>query len=470
MAGRFIVSIAIVSVASLSLALGFAGCGSESDPAASSENDAGGQLGQPGEGGAIACAPAGSKCAGDLDCCSAKCDTATKLCVVSSARCSPAGTACTTATECCSTACVGGACAEQCVADGADCTQNEECCGGACSNGKCTPLSTKCKSAGNPCADNAECCSHFCKDGICSAPSFCAQTGDTCASDAECCGGACNKAAGAALGLCAVAPATGAGNCKNAGEVCGGIYDGGPIPECGSECCSRSCRPFGPTGVFVCQPPSGCRPTGEICREDADCCGSATQPHGDRSKIVCSKPTGAAFGRCDNGNACTPAGGICRLQTRECRENPNCCSGQVIQHNTCKQDSLGIPRCLIAEIDCTGDPSSFNGKACASSADCCGLPCVPNPAGTPPLVCNAGAGGTSCIPAGGACTTTADCCAGLPCHVPPGALAGTCGGATGGGGGAPKCSEYGQQCSATQPCCNNVPCTNGYCYVNIDIK
>ena len=46
------------------------------------------------------------------------------------------------------------------------------------------------------------------------------------------------------------------------------------------------------------------------------------------------------------------------------------------EYDTCHQDSLGIPRCGVGVgIDCT-DPSTKVGMACASSADCCGLPCV----------------------------------------------------------------------------------------------
>src|SRR5262249_3161274 len=154
----------------------------------------------------------------------------------------------------------------------------------------------------------------------------------------------------------------------------------------GGECCSRACFPYAATGVLICQPPSGCHPTGEICAKDTDCCGAKGLPNGDTANIHCSKAPGANLGRCDNGTACTPAGGICRLQTVECNANANCCAGNVLQKNTCKQDNLGIPRCLAAELNCA-DPSTYTGKACSSSADCCNLPCVPNPAGTPPFIC-----------------------------------------------------------------------------------
>ncbi|HTA19380.1 MAG TPA: hypothetical protein VK989_08815, partial [Polyangia bacterium] len=229
-----------------------------------------------------------------------------------------------------------------------------------------------------------------------------------------------------------MAPASGAGQCLSAGELCSGgaSYTGGALPMCGGACCSRGCFPYGPTGVLICQPPSGCHPTGEICSEDADCCGSATRPDGTRSDVTCSKAAGSPIGRCDAGHACTPAGGICRLQTVQCNANADCCSGNVLQKNTCKQDILGIPRCLVAAVDCTQPDSSFTGKACASSADCCNLPCVANPSGTPPYVCN----GARCVPAAGGCSVSADCCSGLSCIILPGSTKGTCGASSGGGG------------------------------------
>ncbi|HEY5950912.1 MAG TPA: hypothetical protein VIV40_35710, partial [Kofleriaceae bacterium] len=164
----------------------------------------------------------------------------------------------------------------------------------------------------------------------------------------------------------------------------------------------------------------------------------------------CSKEPGYAVGRCDNGNSCSPAGAICRLQSVECNANANCCAGNVLNFDTCHQDSLGIPRCGVGVgIDC-GDPASHTGEPCASSADCCGLPCTALP-GTETFVC-----GAACVNTGGTCTTTADCCSGLPCNIPSGSTQGTCGTTQG-------CADYGQSCTQTADCCNMLPCTNGIC-------
>jgi hypothetical protein len=225
----------------------------------------------------------------------------------------------------------------------------------------------------------------------------------------------------------------------------------------------------------------------------------------------CSKtnPTDPV-GRCDNGNACRPAGAICKLATTTCNAENNCCSGNVNQNPlVCQQDILGIPRCTMTAMPCS-DAGIKTGQACATSADCCGLPCVPNPSftadgGLPPFVC-----GGICVGNGGACTTAADCCPGLPCTAPPGSTRGICGRPPVGDSGTPDatppgddatppgddatppgddampppgddasimdvdipetstdsgppCADYGQVCTSNGDCCNGVPCNNGRC-------
>ncbi len=161
---------------------------------------------------------------------------------------------------------------------------------------------------------------------------------------------------------------------------------------------------------------------------------------------------------------------------------------------------------------CQGAPSKA-GQACATSADCCGLACTPNPryqgdAAQAAFVC-----GSVCAVQGESCTTGADCCPGLPCSMPPGSARGTCGsltsagdsgaggagpgattsegdanvadgpspsgsgGATGSGGGgsvmgndanagtSTTCAEWGQVCSTAADCCAGVPCTAGRCLI-----
>jgi hypothetical protein len=455
-----------------------------------------------GRADAADCKPVAQTCATSGDCCSANCNATTHQCTAPVNACKASGVACVTGNECCTFSCIGGTCStKQCVADNLACATDPECCGGKCApngagGGTCTPLNGGGPAtSGNPCTTNAGCASSFCNNGICTNPSFCAQTGDVCSTGGECCGGVCTIAAGNTLGLCSVATASGAGNCLNAGIVCPQTM---PPALCGGQCCSKSCAPYAPTGVDVCQPESGCRVTGSICMKDNDCCGALGSPgstkagSGNPANVKCSIAAGSTVGRCTNGNACSPAGNICRLATLSCSATDTCCAGNVQQHPlNCKQDALGIPRCTAAsDYDCSVSGPPAVGTGCASTADCCGNPCVPNPAGAQPaFVC--GAPG-SCVASGGTCSSTADCCAGFPCAISPGSSKGICGGTVlgdggvapppdGGGvpvtsdggtadsgtvdaGGASVCALYGQMCAQSSDCCSAVPCTGGTCH------
>ncbi len=426
------------------------------------------------------CALNGQQCKNASECCSLNC-TGLGVCGSPINNCKQANDTCTKGTDCCSLSCVGGKCATKCTSDNQPCTQNSECCGQSCvgvDGGKtCAPLNGSCKTSGNKCTTGGECCSKVCSGGVClQQVSFCGQTGDICTNNVDCCGNSCVKQPNASVGICGVPPAPGGTQCDIAGTVCstfdGGIGDGG-IPACGGNCCSRACAPGLVPNVSVCQPPSGCKPTGEICGKDDDCCGSLNNKGGGNGSVTCSKGTpDASAGRCDNGTACRPAGAICKLATSSCNAENNCCAGNVNQNPlVCQQDLLGIPRCTgVGQCQDAGvapDGGSLVNKACSSSADCCGLPCVPNPNGPPPFICGAG-----CVQQGQKCTTSGDCCKGLPCTnglcgfpVPDG---GTTDGGTSTDGGTTTdagCALYGQQCTVSGDCCNGVPCTGGRCVV-----
>ena len=378
-----------------------------------------------------------------------------------------------------------------CTSDNGACTSGAQCCSQSCNaSGGCAPLNPECRTTGNACTSHGDCCSKLCSGGVCTNGSFCTLNGDVCAANTECCGGLCNKTQGAPLGTCSQPNPGGASGCAIAGQACGGsmIIDGGGVndagvPSCGGECCSRACAPHR-SGLLVCQPPSGCRPTGEICASDIDCCGF-DGIKGQTGNGFCNKTNATdPVGRCSNANSCNPAGSVCKLATMTCNAENNCCSGNVNQNPfVCQQDILGIPRCTMAGQPCT-DAGSKAGQACASSADCCGLTCVPNPGytpdgGLPPFVC-----GGKCVGSGGTCSTSADCCPGLPCTLPPGSTRGVCGSPPSGDGGGtvdarppadvdipdvptdapkPPCAEYGQVCSSNGDCCNGVPCNDGRC-------
>ena len=426
--------------------------------------------------------------------------------------CSGPGVACQQPNDCCSLVCQGGVCGGTlCISDNQGCsrTSGPACCSGACSaGGVCNPLNNTCKTLGNACAGSAECCSGLCKNNICATSSFCGQVGDTCSRAADCCGGICTIGSGAALGTCALPP-KGPANCKLVdGQLCAGsLPDGGTattdagVPACGGACCSRACAPYGPTGVLVCQPATGCHVTGDLCRADSDCCGGpGTAGPPPNMPTVCVITSPNLVGICKNANGCKPNGDVCRLQTNQCNASADCCSGNVLQNDTCKQDNLGIPRCTNAQC-------SNPGVACSTSADCCnGEPCVPNPAvtdgGVAEFICSA----LACVSANGLCTVTADCCAGGTCIVPLGSTRGTCfvppppappdagvvdSGSDSGGLDAagldaagldagtadaaldaadatppPPCAQYGQLCTTGGDCCNGVTCIGGRCLSN----
>jgi hypothetical protein len=392
--------------------------------------------------------------------------------------CLQLGASCHTAGDCCSSDCANGFCNyPACESDKLPCTANAECCSQTCgTGGTCTPLNTTCSTIGNACSSGASCCSGLCSGGTCQESSFCAQAGDACAANGDCCTGSCTIAAGQTIGTCAASAPSGPANCGMVdGQLCGGSgADGGAVyldsglPTCGGSCCSRACAPWGPTGVLVCQPASGCHPVGDLCTVDADCCGSSGLPGGSNKPVTCDTSAGP-IGVCRNPMGCKPNGDVCKLATMSCNSSCDCCAGNCENEDTCKQDNVGVPRCTGAQ--CVGP-----GTACASSADCCnGAPCVPAPGGT--FVCYA----SSCVPACGGCSNNADCCPGSACDIPQGSTHGTCGpcgvgsgdgGTTAGDGGTllgdggsydAGCSLYGQICSTASNCCNGVPCTGGRC-------
>ena len=179
-------------------------------------------------------------------------------------------------------------------------------------------------------------------------------------------------------------------NCGLAdGQLCGGtmakagaVQTDAGLPACGGPCCSRACAPWGPTGVLVCQPVSGCHVVGDLCMQDSDCCGATGLPGGSHKPVSCVISAPGAVGVCQNPMGCKPDGDVCKLRTSSCNASCDCCSGNCETEDTCRQDNVGVPRCAAAQCVAAGG-------ACASSANCCdGASCVPNAlaGGTPPYV------------------------------------------------------------------------------------
>ncbi|HEY8039539.1 MAG TPA: hypothetical protein VIF15_07085 [Polyangiaceae bacterium] len=450
----------VLLVAGIGVATGFVGCGGSNNSGAGAD---GGDDGTAGDDGGLSDANLVPDVLGG-----------------GNGSCLALGAACKSGGDCCSTDCANGVCDyPACQSDNGACTASGQCCSQTCTAGKCVALNPNCSTLGNQCTSNTQCCSSLCTGGTCQPSSFCAQAGDACTASGECCTGTCTIASGQSIGTCALSPPSGPANCGMVdGQLCGGSGpDGGAtfldsgLPRCGGPCCSRACAPWGPTGVLVCQPASGCHVVGDLCTTDTDCCGSAGLPGGSGKPVTCDKSGGGAIGICRNPQGCKPDGDVCKLKTMSCNSSCDCCSGNCETQDTCKQDNVGVPRCAAAQ--CVNP-----GGSCASSANCCnGAPCVPNPTGNPPYVCY----GSSCVPSCGTCTNNADCCPGFACDIPTGSthgVCGPCGGGTDGGTGdggttgdsgtttgdaGGGCALYGQICAVASDCCNGVPCTSGRC-------
>ena len=335
------------------------------------------------------------------------------------------GVTCGSSNDCCSHACAGGLCTvSACTSDGLPCSAGLQCCGGACGpNGMCTPLNPYCKTLGNACVTGSDCCSARCASNVCAPSSFCGDFGEMCASATDCCAGGCGVMAGNSLGTCSALsqdyPQSADGlPCRGTPSADGGA------PACGGSCASYSCAPYRPTGVLVCQRPSGCRPVSDACLEDRDCCGSLGSAGAKPSTpVTCAIMTPSAVGVCRNPVGCKPNGDVCKPSGGSiCNLSSDCCAGNSATMDTCKPDRAGTPRCT--GVQCLGP-----GQGCASSADCCNdAPCVPAAVapgadgGVPPLVCYPSA----CVPAGGGCTTDGDCCGDIGCLIPLGSARGVC--------------------------------------------
>ena len=390
--------------------------------------------------------------------------------------CGAAGAICKTAADCCGLGCISGTCADTaCLSDGKSCATSGECCSTVCgTTGTCVPLNNNCKTAGNACAADGDCCGRVCNRAKqCASPSdisYCAQAGDLCHGDIDCCTAVCTIAAGASVGTCADLSTA----CLIDGTVCNG---------CGA-CCSHFCGPFGASGPNICQPASGCRVQGDLCRADSDCCGGDVASGLPGAGLVKCEPDpvyGSRIGTCGGPRAsncpsgtstckssCNPEGDVCHYQdTAVCAgavtSKRNDCCACISGKDCCQLDRTGIPRCnaLAACVPVGGN--------CSFADECCNRePCLPDPA-TGRLTC-----GSGCVPLGGSCTTNGDCCTGMPCDVAPGSLAGTCtvptpptpppdGGLVDAGTPIetpPLCAYYGQTCSTTVPCCGGTSCVN----------
>lgn len=98
------------------------------------------------------------------------------------------------------------------------------------------------------------------------------------------------------------------GACEVAADCCSLGCSGGLCTA--AACAVRACADDG-TGVTSCQFLGGCRPFGELCRDDSDCCSDPAQPGGGVCMLIAGSDTG--LGRCGNPGGCAPAGEICAV-------------------------------------------------------------------------------------------------------------------------------------------------------------
>jgi hypothetical protein len=238
--------------------------------------------------------------------------------------------------------------------------------------------------------------------------------------------------------------------------------------------------------VRVCQPASGCRVNGDLCRKDTDCCGAAGTGLPGDGNVVCEIDVGKLVGICRNPRSCNPQGDVCHYKDYVCSNSSarNDCCAAVGNSGVCQLDLLGVPRCNGLGTTCRQ-----GGETCSSMMDCCNqMPCVPDPSGvlrcySPPRTGIDGGVPSTCVTAGGSCSINGDCCVGTRCIQPVGSTQGLCGipgsppgtppgldaGTTPGldagtpDGSTPGCAEYGQTCTVAGDCCNGVPCSGGRC-------
>ena len=205
--------------------------------------------------------------------------------------CLQLGAACHTSGDCCSSDCVNGSCAyPACHSDNTACTSNGQCCSQTCSNGKCKALNTTARRSATrarPTRSAAPRCARRDLPAVVllRAARRCVRR------EHRLLHGRLQRRdrpdAGHLRGVAAFGPSQLRPRRRRA--LGGGAADGGAVfidsglPKCGGPCCSRACAPWGPTGVLVCQPASGCHPVGDLCAADVDCCGAAASPAGPTS-------------------------------------------------------------------------------------------------------------------------------------------------------------------------------------------
>ncbi|MFO0589510.1 MAG: hypothetical protein U0441_18375 [Polyangiaceae bacterium] len=221
--------------------------------------------------------------------------------------CAPTGTPCTNDYQCCSKA---GKCDTEknhtcggvvCAAEDAPCLNSFQCCSGRCNeSGRCE--SVPCPSEGFECDASTDCCDLQCIPDVhgtprCTHPT-CAQLGEPCTTIDDCCdkGGVCYKGdhpETTPSGVCSPS------ECLPNEADCSGKMDGS-----GSQCCSNYCD----SHHHLC---GQCVNLGEACSDAVPCCtGGACIGNSCQTCVLSGSP-------CAMGDTCC-GGGQCDKATHLC--------------------------------------------------------------------------------------------------------------------------------------------------------
>ncbi len=324
---------------------------------------------------AVACAPAGSTCGADEECCTGSCNGTCQA-----GCCAPTGGSCTTDAGCCGGICQGGTCRPQCLL-GTDCPGSDtECATRTCVDGTC---GFEYAVAGLPLATQAP---GDCQTAVCDGSGNVGSQpddGDVPDDGSQCTTDACSGGVPVSEALPTGAPCS-----ENGGVICDGTgrcvqcVTPSECPGSDGDCAYRTCT-AGQCGFYIA--PAGSQ--------------AATQAPGDCQVSVCDG-NGNAISQPDNTDV--PFDGI------ECTFD-SCVNGVAVFTPApldlpCSQDGgvvcNGSGQCVHcnAPAQCPGADGQCAYRTC--SANVCGMGYAPS--------------GTTCDENGGSACDGAGTCVGLP--------------------------------------------------------
>ena len=198
----------------------------------------------------------------------------------------------------------------------------------------------------------------------------------------------------------------------------GAVFIDSGLPACGGPCCSRACAPWGPTGVLVCQPASGCHPVGRPLPHGHRLLRRRGHPGGSNKPVTCDMSGGGPVGICRCPMGCKPNGDVCKLATMSCNSSCDCCAGNCETDGHVQAGQRRRAALRRGPVRRRGWLVRFERRLLQRRA----VRAQPRAATR-----RTSARATACVPACGACTNNADCCPGPSCEIPQGSTQGICG-------------------------------------------